>query len=65
LMARAWNVLTASRANANAALTFMSVTRSTSSSVICRKGFHTAKPASKSATRMSEFSASVTAPRGT
>ena len=51
----AWNALTTSRANAKAALMFVSATLSTSSSVICRKGFHTAKPALKSATRTSAF----------
>lgn len=39
------NAVIASRENAKAALTFVSVTLSTSSSVICKKGFHMPKPA--------------------
>ncbi len=44
-MACPWNAVIASCANAKAALTFASVTLSTSSSVICKKGFHMPKPA--------------------
>lgn len=60
-LACAWDALTTSRANAKPTLTFVSVTLSSSSSVICMKGFHTAKPALKSTTQMLEFGQCVRA----
>jgi hypothetical protein len=45
IIAWPWNVVIASRENAKAALTFESIALSTSSSVICKKGFHMPNPA--------------------